>query len=110
MTEKEIRRQIDECERQIIKAGGDLFSAARKVGESAKETAESKKASKTVLPLLLSVLGIILMGTGGGFLGFVMLAGGIVWAWGNHDRETAIVNIVEKQRATLDSALNQMRI
>lgn len=76
MTSQEARRQVEDCEREIVSAYDDMRSAARTVGT----TAVSEAASGTAANLfwILSVFGFVLACVSFIFRSHLMLWGGII--------------------------------
>lgn len=127
MSEQEIMQRITDCDRQISAAYNDFRSAAREVGaegcraaRSARQNALAEisgtKMKNTLMPLLLSVLGLFIASVNG-FLGFVLFVGGIYLAYklhqkaGDEQREIqtrydSMVNVAENQQRNLDTILN----
>ena len=58
MTSNEARQKIDACERQIVGAYSGLKDSARQVGSSAASSASSATLMKTLLPLILCLIGL----------------------------------------------------
>lgn len=127
MTEQEIRQRINDSEHEILGAYHNLRSAARIVGEKGLEAAKSekssavsqlsgKKARNTLLPLIISVIGLFLFKSAW-FLALLMVIGGIalaVYLYKRVDEEqyrirrayNAIVENAENQYKTLNSILD----
>lgn len=91
MTEQEIKQKINDCDRQIVSAYNNLRMAAHEVGsrgyqaaqsvrQSAISSASGSKTAKTLLPLIISVLGLIIMGDSG-LLGIGLIVGGIALSY-----------------------------
>lgn len=76
MTSNEARQKIDACERQIVGAYSGLKYSARQVGARAASSASSATLKKTLLPLILCLIGLFCF-AGPWFLGIVFIAAGI---------------------------------
>lgn len=120
MTEQEIRQQINDCDRQIVAAYNNLRSAARDVGsrgyqaaQSARQSAISEasgnKSKNTFLPLIISVVGFFMLSVSG-FLGFIMLVGGIVLAYNlNKKANKELRDVQSRYNQMVKEAENQQR-
>ena len=91
MTEQEIMQSLGTSEYQLVTAYKDLVTAARSVGTEvyratqssrarAVANASSGKTAKTLLPLLISLLGILIFSVAW-FLGIDLIAGGIIFSY-----------------------------
>lgn len=127
MTEQEIKQKIDESERQISVAYNNLMSAARDVGakgynaavssrDSAVQIESGKKAKNTLWPLVISLVGLFMLGAAW-FLALLMIGGGIALAYNLNqkaDKElsdiqshyNSMVSVAENQRNNLNAVLN----
>ena len=63
MTAQQAQAEINKCEQDITRAHSALCSAAKNVGESARECARGGKTRKTLLPLIISLIGVCLLYT-----------------------------------------------
>ncbi len=130
MTEGEAKRAIQDCEKRIRTTYADLVHDAERLGSDSLQEAKTAKnnetssasaaiVGKTVLPLLLSVLGVFLFSVSW-FLALLLIIGGIVLAHklykkavDNRDsvrRQTdSTVNFVTSQKNRLDEALTTRR-
>lgn len=127
MTEQEIKQKINNCDRQIVAAYNNLRSAARDVGsrgyqaaqnarQSAISEASENKTKNTLLPLIISVVGLFIFGVSW-FLGLAMIIGGIGIAYNMNqkaDKELRavrssydqMVSVAENQQRNLNSTLD----
>ena len=105
MTVQQAQDEINKCEREITRAHSSLCSAARTVGSSAKECADGSKAKKTLLPLIISIIGIFLFSSAW-FLGVILIIAGIVIAYNMNQRAGSIVSNVESAQKTLNSMID----
>ena len=127
MTEQEIMKQIDASELQINQAYSNLRRAARDVGDNGLQAAQSArdsavlkaasaKTTKTLLPLLISLVGFFLFRSAW-FLALLMVIGGIALAnnlsqkAGQEKRSVestynAMVSTAEYQQKNLNSTID----
>lgn len=105
MTVQQAQAEINKCEQEITCAHSSLCSAARTVGSSAEECAESSKTRKTLFPLLISLAGIIFLGLAW-FLGVVLIVVGIVIAYKMNQSAGVVVRSVEAAQKTLNSTID----
>ena len=109
MTSQEARQQIDACERQITGAYSNLEDAARSMGEVVVEEAASNTTKKTMMPLIISLIGLILVLTqdlGAGMLGVIMIIVGIVVAYNAHKSAASIQQTIENQQKNFFNILS----
>lgn len=105
MTVQQAQDEINKCEWEITRAHSSLCSAARAVGSSAKECADGSKTKKTLLPLLISIMGIFLFSSAW-FSGVILIIAGIVIAYNMNQRAGSIVSKVESAQKTLNSTID----
>ena len=105
MTSQEAKQQVDACERKVVSAYDNMRSAARTVGTSAASAAASKTTMSTLLPLIISVIGLLLFGSHP-FWAIVLIVAGIWIAYSCHSSAKSIQNKVEGQQKTLNSTLD----
>jgi len=105
MTVQQAQAEINKCEQEITRAHSSLCSAARTVGSRAKECADGRKTKKTLLPLIISVIGIFFFGSAW-FLGLVMIIAGIVIAYNMNQSAGSVVSKVEAAQKTLNSTID----
>lgn len=103
MTVQQAQAEINTCEQEITRAHSSLCSAARTVGSSAKECADGSKTKKTLLPLLISIIGIFLSAW---FLGVILIIAGIVIAYNMNQSAGSVVSKVESAQKTLNSTID----
>lgn len=105
MTSNEARQKIDACERQIVGAYSGLKDSARQVGSSAASSASSATLMKTLLPLILCLIGVICF-TGSWFLGIVFIAAGIFISVKLHGPAKSVQNNIENMQKNLNSTID----
>ncbi len=105
MTAQQAQAEINKCEQDITRAHSSLCSAARSVGASAKECADGSKTKKTLLPLIISVVGIFFFSSAW-FLALCMIVGGIVIAYNMNQKAGSVVNKVESAQKQLNSTID----
>lgn len=105
MTVQQAQAEINKCEQEITRAHSSLCSAARTVGSSAKECADGNKTKKTLLPLIISLIGIFCFGSAW-FLGVVLIIVGIVIAYNMNQSAGSVVSKVESAQKTLNSTID----
>lgn len=105
MTVQQAQTEINKCEQDITRAHSFLCSAARTVGSSAKECADGSKTKKTLLPLLISLMGILFFSSAW-FLGLVLIIAGIVLAYNLNQSAGSVVSKVEAAQKTLNSTID----
>lgn len=104
MTVQQAQAEITKCEQEITRAHSSLCSAARTVGTSAKECADGSKTKKTLLPLLISVIGIFFFSSAW-FLGVVLIVVGIFIAYSMNQSAGSVVSKVATAQNTLNSTI-----
>lgn len=110
MTIQQAQAEINKCEQEITRAHSSLCSAAKTVGSSAKQCADGSKTKKTLLPLLISLIGIFCFGSAW-FLGVILIIVGIFIAYTNNLGAGIVVRKVEAAQKTLNSTIdNNSRI
>lgn len=105
MTAQQAQAEINKCEQDIIRAHSALCNAAKNVGESAKECARGGKTRKTLMPLIISLIGVFLSS----FLGFfsvVLVIAGIIIAYTLNQSATAVVNNIDTAQKRLYSTID----
>ena len=105
MTVQQARAEINTCEQKITRAHYSLCSAARTVGSSAKKCADGSKTKKTLLPLLISIIGIFLFSSEW-VLGVILIIAGIVIAYNMNRSAGSVVSKVESAQKTLNSTID----
>lgn len=105
MTVQQAQAEINKCEQDITRAHSSLCSAARTVGSSAKECASGSKIKKTLLPLLISLIGIFSLSSAT-FWGLVLIIVGIVIAYNMNQNAGAVVGKVVTAQKTLNSTID----
>lgn len=105
MTSNEARQKIDACERQIVGAYSGLKDSARQVGSSAASSASSATLMKTLLPLILCLIGLFYF-LGPWFLGIVFIAAGIFISVKLHGPAKSVQNNIENMQKNLNSTID----
>lgn len=105
MTSQEAKQQVDACERKVVSAYDNMRSAARTVGTLAVSAAASETTMSTLLPLIISVFGLLLFGSHP-FWAIVLIVAGIWIAYSSYSSAKSIQNTVEGQQKTLNSTLD----
>ena len=116
MTEQEIKKKIDDCDRQIVSAYNNLRSAACNVGSkgyqsalsarsSAVSEADGRVAKSTLRPLIISVVGFFLffLSYETWFLDLLIITSGIVISYSLHQNAAEELLSV---RSTYDQMVN----
>ena len=97
MTVQQAQAEINKCEQEITRAHSALCSAARTVGSSAKECADGSKTKKTLLPLIISVIGIFFYFGSAWFLGLVMIIAGIDKAYNMNQSVEPLLHLLRME-------------
>ena len=105
MTSNEARQKIDACERQIVGAYSGLKDSARQVGSSAASSASSATLMKTLLPLILCLIGLFCFSCPW-FLGIVFIAAGIFISVKLHGPAKSVQNNIENMQKNLNSTID----
>ena len=105
MTSHEARQKIDACEGQIVGAYSGLKDSARQVGSSAASSASSATLMKTLLPLILCLIGLFCF-AGPWFLGIVFIAAGIFISVKLHEPAKSVQNNIENMQKNLNSTID----
>lgn len=106
MTSREARQRIDECELQVVHAYAGLKDQARNMGNVASQAASRATTLKTLLPLILCVLGLICIFRAW-FLGLLMIAGGIFISYKLHGPAKEVQNRVNSMRQELNATIER---
>ena len=106
MTANEARQQIEACENQINNSYSCLKDNARDLGSSAAQAASSATITKTLLPLILCVIGLICF-AGPWFLGILLILGGIFLSYALHGPAKRVQTHVENQQRNLNATIDQ---
>lgn len=102
MTSQEVRQQLNACESQITGTYSNLCDAARNMGSSVVQVASSKATKKILLPLIVSLLGLILFFAGG----IILIIVGIVIAYNTNQSATLMKKNIETQVGYLNNTLD----
>ena len=105
MTTNEARQKIDACERQIVSAYGGLKDSARNVGASAASSASSATLAKTLLPLILCLIGLFCF-AGPWYLGIAFIVIGIIISYNLHGPAKTAQRSIENSQKNLNSTID----
>ncbi len=106
MTSQEARQQVDACERQITGTYSNLRDAARSMGSSAVQAQSSSTTTKTMLPLIISLIGLFLCFASHPVWGVLLIIAGIFFAYTAHDSAASVQKNVEQQVGYLNNTLD----
>lgn len=107
MTSQEARQQLNACESQITGTYSNLRDAARSMGSSAAQEASSKTTMSTLLPLIISLFGLILcFASSHPVWGVILIIVGIVIAYNTHQSAASVQKNVEQQVGYLNNTLD----
>lgn len=106
MTSQEARQQLNACESQITGTYSNLRDAARSMGSSASQAASSKTTMSTLLPLIISLFGLILCFASHSVWGVILIIVGIVIAYNTHQSAASVQKNVEQQVGYLNNTLD----
>ena len=106
MTSQEARQQLNACESQITGTYSNLRDAARSMGSSAAQAASSQTTMSTLLPLIISLFGLILCFVFHPVLGVLLIIVGIVIAYETHQSAASVQKNVEQQVRYLNNRLD----
>ena len=106
MTSQEARQQLNACESQITGTYSNLRDAARSMGSSAAQAASSKTTMSTLLPLIISLFGLILCSASHPGWGVILIIVGIVIAYNTHQSAASVQKYVEQQVGYLNDTLD----
>ena len=105
MTSQEARQQLNACESQITGTYSNLRDAARSMGASASQAASRKTTMSTLLPLIISLFGLILcFASHPG--GVILIIVGIVIAYNTHKSAASVQKNVDQQVGYLNNTLD----
>jgi len=107
MTIHEARKQIDDAERKINESYSDMKSTARNVGRVAVNETQNNTNSKTIGPLVISVVGLILALLGHPVWGVLLIVGGIFIAYTLHSSASEDQSKVATLQQRLNSELDR---
>lgn len=107
MTSQEARQQLNTCESQITGTYSNLRDAARSMGASTSRAASSKTTTSTLLPLLISLFGLILCDPSHLVWGVILIIVGIVIAYNTHQSAASVQKNVEQQVGYLNNTLDR---
>lgn len=106
MTSQEARKEIDDCESQIEGTYNSLRHAARNMGSSVTEAIKQSTLIRTLWPLVISLVGLILTASHP-FWGWVLIIGGILAAGASHSEAAMIQRDVENLVKQLNDTIDQ---
>lgn len=106
MTVQEARAEINRCEQEITRAHSSLCSDARSFGLRAKERANTLKIIRTLLPLIISVVGLFFIFTDSAFFGWILVVVGVFVSYKQNEDAGLDVFKVDELQKTLDSIID----
>jgi hypothetical protein len=106
MTSEEARQQLNACESQITGTYSNLRDAARSMGASASQAASSKTLMSILLPLIISLFGVILGFASHLVWGIILITVGILIACSTYQSAASVQENVEQQVRYLNSTLD----
>ena len=108
MTSQEAQKKVDQCENAIVAAYRSLHSQAQNTVFNVDKAASGYTSAATLLPLLISVLGLILLFTRHWY-GIVFLALGIFIAVKAHGSAKITENRAKSESKSCQNTLNSNR-
>ena len=105
MTLQEAKKQLQTSENEIKSSYNNLKSDAEKVGLSAVSAASSTTTKRTVLPLAIVLIGL-LMCAFSPFLGIVCIAGGIYLSYKAHQAASSTEKRITDLKNNLTFQIN----
>ena len=106
MTSQEARQQLNACESQITGTYSNLRDTARSMGSSTAQAASGKTAMSILLPLIISLFGLILCFASHPVWGVILIIVGIVIAYNTHKKAATVQKDVDKQVEDLNHTLD----
>ncbi|EFF69142.1 hypothetical protein NQ527_11895 [Eshraghiella crossota] len=106
MTSQEARQQLNACESQITGTYSNLCDSARSMGASTSQAASSKTTMSTLLPLIISLVGLVLMFASHPVWGIILIIVGCVVAYNSHQTAASVQKNVEQQVNNLNNVIN----
>lgn len=106
MTSQEARQQVDACEDQITSTYLNLRDAAKSMGLSAVQAQSSRTTIITMLPLSISLIGLILCFASHPVWGVILIIAGIFFAYSAHVPAASVQEKVEQQVGYLNNTLD----
>lgn len=106
MTLQEASQQLNVCESQITGTYSNLCDAARSMGSSAAQAASSKTTMSTLLPLIISLFGLILCCASHPVWGVILIMVGIAIAYNTYQSAASVQKNVEQQVGYLNNTLD----
>jgi hypothetical protein len=106
MTSQEARQQVDACESQVVGTFSELKDAVRSMESSASQAQSSSTTTKTMLPLIISLVGLFLCSASHPVWGVLLIIAGIFLAYTAHDDAVSVQKNVETQVGYLNNTLD----
>ena len=107
MTSQEAWQQISECEKKIKDNYSNLCNAANSMGTNVHDAALATTEKSTLLPLIISLAGLVLCFASHPFWGVILIIAGIVCAYYTHDSAASTQKAVDAQVEALRRVLNE---
>ena len=107
MTTREAEQAINSCEDQIVQEYDRAIGAAKNVALSAEQAERKSRMTKTLMTLIVSLLGLFLFLAEHPVLGAAVVIGGFVLAYKVYDSATGSVKRVESAANNLRSSLDR---
>lgn len=105
MTSQEAEEQVRKCERKIRKKYSNLKDAAKNMGSLASQAQSSSAITKTMLPLIISLIGLLFCFASHTVLGFLFIFLGIIIAFIVRSSADEVQESVEIQEENLNSII-----
>lgn len=106
MTSEEARRAVSDSEIDISQTYGYLRTDLYNLAETTSQAGKSYKLLMTLLPLLVSALGMIFCMASSWGWGILLIIGGILGSVYSNSKASEIQNNIEKEKKNLDDFTN----
>ena len=107
MTSQEAWQQINTRESQIKEKYSNLCNAAKSMGKNVNDAAHATTEKITLLPLIISLFGLILCFVTHPFWGVILIIAGIACAYYTHQEAAKIQNAINNQVKALRKVLDE---
>lgn len=108
MTSQEAQKRIDQCENAIVSAYTSLYAQAQATVMNVDKAASGYTSAATLLPLLISLIGVIMLATKHWF-GIILLVAGIFIAYKAHQSAKNTENRAKNDNKILSNTLDNNR-
>ena len=105
MTINEAKQKINACEQRVNASYDKLRANARSVGSEAVKAASSATLIKTLVPLIISVIGLFFF-RASAFVAVLLIVLGIVLSYLLHKSAKDKQNRIEERKKILDSTID----